>query len=91
MKNGFLIILACWLFVVGMPKNPLFAQENKKSSSSNPHSFFPKEDLMKFGVFYYPEQWPRDQWKRDLENIAKLGPPTSSVSLVPPFCIHTEV
>jgi beta-galactosidase len=73
MKNGFLIILACWLFVVGMPKNPLFAQENKKSSNSNPHSFFPKEDLMKFGVFYYPEQWPKEQWKRDLENIAKLG------------------
>ena len=28
---------------------------------------------MKFGVFYYPEPWPSDQWKRDLDNIAKLG------------------
>ena len=34
---------------------------------------FPKADLMKIGVFYYPEQWPENQWERDLNNIAKLG------------------
>ncbi len=34
---------------------------------------FPKSDLMKIGVFYYPEQWPENQWERDLNNIAKLG------------------
>ncbi len=73
MKNGFLIILTSCLFVVGMPKNPSFAQDNKKLLNSAPPSFFPKADLMKFGVFYYPEQWPREQWKRDLDNIAKLG------------------
>ena len=28
---------------------------------------------MSFGIFYYPEQWPSEQWKRDLDNIAKLG------------------
>ena len=26
-----------------------------------------------FGVFYYPEQWPRAQWKRDMDGMAKLG------------------
>jgi beta-galactosidase len=36
-------------------------------------SFFPKADLMKIGVFYYPEQWPREEWKRDLDNIARSG------------------
>ncbi len=36
-------------------------------------SFFPKSDLMKIGVYYYPEQWPEDQWERDLQNIARLG------------------
>ncbi len=35
--------------------------------------FFPKKDLMKIGVFYYPEQWPHDQWERDLNNIAHFG------------------
>ena len=35
--------------------------------------FFPKADLMDVGVYYYPEQWPRDQWARDLGNIKKLG------------------
>ncbi|WP_243746071.1 beta-galactosidase [Tahibacter aquaticus] len=28
---------------------------------------------MSVGVFYYPEQWPQQQWSRDLGNIAKLG------------------
>lgn len=28
---------------------------------------------MKIGVYYYPEQWPRDQWKRDFDNIAAMG------------------
>ncbi|MCP4296165.1 MAG: beta-galactosidase [Proteobacteria bacterium] len=25
------------------------------------------------GVYYYPEQWPRDQWERDIRNIKKMG------------------
>lgn len=32
-----------------------------------------QREAMSFGVFYYPEQWPRDQWQRDLNGIAKLG------------------
>ena len=28
---------------------------------------------MKIGTYYYPEQWPREQWQRDFDNIAKLG------------------
>ena len=28
---------------------------------------------MQVGAFYYPEQWPRAQWARDLEGIARLG------------------
>lgn len=35
--------------------------------------FFPKADLMKVGVFYYPEQWPEEQWERDFNNIAGFG------------------
>ena len=26
-----------------------------------------------FGAFYYPEQWPRTQWSRDLDGIAHAG------------------
>jgi len=73
MKNGVLFFLASLLFILFMSTNSLLAQDNKLSANSDPQSFFPKADLMKFGVFYYPEQWPRDQWKRDLDNIAKLG------------------
>ncbi len=35
--------------------------------------FFPKEELMTVGVYYYPEHWSPDQWERDLQNISDLG------------------
>ena len=35
--------------------------------------WFPKQDLMKLGVYYYPEQWPKNQWERDIKNIAAMG------------------
>lgn len=47
---------------------PSFSQEKKDAQR-----FFPKSDLMSIGVYYYPEQWPREQWERDLKNIKKLG------------------
>ncbi|MBC8108516.1 MAG: beta-galactosidase [Anaerolineae bacterium] len=28
---------------------------------------------MKIGTYYYPEQWPREQWQRDFDNIAAMG------------------
>jgi len=28
---------------------------------------------MKIGTYYYPEQWPREQWERDFDGIAALG------------------
>ena len=35
--------------------------------------FFPQQDLMRIGVYYYPEAWPEDQWARDIANIKKMG------------------
>ncbi|KZC35567.1 MULTISPECIES: beta-galactosidase [Rhodanobacter] len=32
-----------------------------------------QREPMSFGAFYYPEQWPREQWRRDLDGIARLG------------------
>jgi beta-galactosidase len=32
-----------------------------------------QKEPMSFGVFYYPEQWPRNQWQRDFNGMAKLG------------------
>ena len=28
---------------------------------------------MKIGTYYYPEQWPREQWERDFDHIAAHG------------------
>lgn len=35
--------------------------------------YFPPADLMRLGVYYYPEAWPADQWPRDIANIKKMG------------------
>ena len=35
--------------------------------------FFPRADLMRIGVYYYPEHWPESQWARDFQTIAGLG------------------
>ncbi|MEA2711251.1 MAG: beta-galactosidase [Phycisphaerales bacterium] len=28
---------------------------------------------MKIGAYYYPEQWPQDQWERDFDRMASMG------------------
>lgn len=35
--------------------------------------FFPPRDLMRIGVYYYPEHWSPEQWERDFANIEKMG------------------
>lgn len=42
-------------------------------SAQNPVQFFNPSDLMRIGVYYYPEAWPERQWERDIANIKKLG------------------
>jgi beta-galactosidase len=42
-------------------------------SSEDARRFFPIPDLMKIGVYYYPEYWPRTQWERDFKAMAGLG------------------
>lgn len=34
---------------------------------------FPPADLMRIGVYYYPEAWPSNQWARDIANVKKLN------------------
>lgn len=34
---------------------------------------FPAADLMRIGVYYYPEAWPSNQWARDIANIKKMN------------------
>jgi len=35
--------------------------------------FFPQSDLMRVGVYYYPEAWPSNQWARDIANIKQMN------------------
>ncbi|MBV9613411.1 MAG: beta-galactosidase [Acidobacteriaceae bacterium] len=40
---------------------------------AQPANWFPKQDMLTIGVYYYPEAWPEAQWPRDMVNIHKLG------------------
>ena len=44
-----------------------------QTGAADAQRFFPKADLMKIGVYYYPEHWPASQWERDFKNMAGLG------------------
>ncbi len=35
--------------------------------------FFPKENLMSIGIYYYPEHWDKNDWERDIKNISEMG------------------
>ncbi|MGZ5487372.1 MAG: beta-galactosidase, partial [Candidatus Aminicenantales bacterium] len=50
-----------------------FAMPPAQSPTPEAQRFFPKADLMKIGVYYYPEQWPESQWERDLRKMSDLG------------------
>lgn len=41
--------------------------------AQNPERFFPKKGLMTVGSYYYPEQWPKSQWERDIKKLAETG------------------
>lgn len=43
------------------------------SSFVSAKGFFPKEELMSLGVYYYPEHWSPNQWERDIKNITDHG------------------
>lgn len=53
----FLILLATWV--------PAIAQGTESR-------FFPEKGTH-FGVYYYPEHWPEEQWERDIKRVAELG------------------
>jgi beta-galactosidase len=68
-------IVATALLIAGCSTTTIFSQSKKTTATEkkDPQRFFSKPDLMQIGVYYYPEQWPREQWERDLKNIKKLG------------------
>lgn len=35
--------------------------------------FFPTNDLITTGIYYYPEHWNENQWERDIKKISEMG------------------
>jgi beta-galactosidase len=46
---------------------------NGLAQKSKADKFFDTKDWMNVGVYYYPEQWPKEQWERDLKQMAEMG------------------
>ena len=71
-KKITLLLLAC-----GTIAFTLFGQNRSipviAGQEDSSYEFFKPKDLMQMGAFYYPEQWPEKQWKRDLNNMARFG------------------
>ncbi len=44
-----------------------------KATAQDARVFFPEEDLMSIGIYYYPEHWDQSEWERDIKNISELG------------------
>jgi beta-galactosidase len=58
------------LVVLLVSNAPALPQSSAKNDASR---FFPAKDLMRVGVYYYPEHWPEEEWDRDFANIERLG------------------
>ena len=56
----------------GMPQL-LHPEASHRASDAVRATFFPDADMMRIGVYYYPEAWPHEQWARDIANIKKLN------------------
>jgi len=44
-----------------------------QAKGQNAQRFFPKENLITTGIYYYPEQWNENQWERDIKKISEMG------------------
>lgn len=43
-----------------------------RAPDSQRAAWFPADQMMQIGVYYYPEAWPEAQWERDIRNIKNL-------------------
>src|SRR3974377_883525 len=64
MKKLFSLVFSFALFAASLARAQTAGSQAK---------FFPDADLMRIGVYYYPEAWPQDQWPRDIPNIKKMN------------------
>ncbi|MFN8669901.1 MAG: beta-galactosidase [Gemmatimonadaceae bacterium] len=51
----------------------LGARLDAQASASQGAALLGQREAMSIGVFYYPEQWPRAQWERDMQGMKRLG------------------
>jgi len=56
------LLLIVYVFIIALSAN-----------AQNTTEFFPKQDLMTFGVYYYPEHWDENEWERDIKSISDIG------------------
>jgi beta-galactosidase len=63
---------ACAQRTVPVNKAGGTAMSTADLSAASRAKWFPAADMMRIGVYYYPEAWPQEQWERDIQDIKKL-------------------
>lgn len=56
-----------FLFLLALTSSSTINAQNRIECS------FPQEKLFSMGSYYYPEQWPREQWDRDFKTMRDMG------------------
>lgn len=56
------------LFIITLLLTGLAASSQQKNAR-----FFPDNNLVTTGIYYYPEHWEENQWERDIKQIAAMG------------------
>jgi beta-galactosidase len=65
--------LALALGACSMTPSLIKPPASEHASDAVRNEFFPKADMMRIGVYYYPTAWPESEWARDFANIKKLN------------------
>lgn len=50
-----------------------FAQQIINAVPKSPQGYFLQKDLMTIGSYYYPEQWPVENWEKDIKKMSEVG------------------
>lgn len=62
-----------WLALVIVCTLLASAASGQRGNTSSTERYFPSDQMMTIGVYYYPEAWSPEQWERDISNIKRFG------------------
>jgi beta-galactosidase len=72
-KLSFIVLLNLGILACSTDKTNEFVKAPENGVMKTNRIFFPESNPVTMGCYYYPEQWPEEEWDRDLKNMSALG------------------